>query len=118
MKFSEISTDKALDIICEITPYVMNISSEFVERKELLEEMKKFAKENPDMSNFEMASYIVEKLNDVLPLIIRNRKSDVFGIIGAVNGVSVEYVAQQSFLTTLCQLKEIFDDKEFLAFFK
>lgn len=114
MKFSEISTDKALDIICEITPYVANIATD----EELLAELRKTVKVEPTATKAEMMAIGAEKINNILPIIIKRRKADIFGIVGAINGVSAEYISKQSFVTTLGQIKEIFSDKEFLAFFK
>ena len=37
MKLSTVSTDEALNILCELTPYIANISSD----EELLKELKK-----------------------------------------------------------------------------
>lgn len=114
MKFSEISTDKALDIICEITPYVANIATD----EELLAELRKTVKVEPTATKAEMMAIGAEKINNILPIIIKRRKADIFGIVGAINGVSAEYISKQSIVTTLGQLKEIFSDKEFLAFFR
>lgn len=114
MKFSEIPTDKALDILCEITPYVANIATD----EELLAELKSTVKVEPTATKAEMIALGVKKLVVIVPIIAKKRRSDLYGIVAAYCGVSVEYVAQQSFLTTLSQLKKVFNDEEFLAFFK
>ena len=98
MKLSELSTEKATDVLCEIAPYAMNIMTD----EELVDELKA----------------AVGKISKILPILLKKRKADLFGILGALNEKSVEEIAKQNIIKTMSQIKDISKDKELLDFFK
>lgn len=114
MRLSEISTERAADILCELTPYVSNIASD----DELLGELRRVIDPKKVVNKAEWIVLGVEKINKLVPIILKKRKNDVFGIIGVLNDKTVDEIAKQNFLATMRQIKEIIKDKELLDFFK
>ncbi|MBO5701395.1 MAG: hypothetical protein J6S71_03045 [Clostridia bacterium] len=114
MKFSEMSTDQAADFLCEITPMVASIATD----EELLGELRKAIDPKKAANRAEMLALGAEKITKIIPILLKKRKADIFGILGALNGVDADTIARQNIFTTMKQLKEIVKDKELLDFFK
>ena len=114
MKLSELSTDKAVDTLCELTPYITNILSD----ESLLNELRTAVDFKDANTLAERMALIASKITNIIPILLKNRKSDVFGILGALNEKSVEEIAKQNFIKTMKQIKDIAKDKELLDFFK
>ena len=53
-----------------------------------------------------------------MPIILKNRRSDVYGILAVLNEKSVEEIAKQNLLVTMRQIKDVSKDKELVDFFK
>ena len=114
MRLSQLTTDRAADVLCELTPYVANIVSD----EDLLTELKK-AVDAKDIQN--KAQYLAigaEKITKILPILLKKRKNDVFGILAVMNEKTVDEIAKQNILVTLKQAKTAFKDKELIDFFK
>ena len=114
MRLSEISTERAADLLCEITPYISNIVTD----EELLDELKKAIAPKGANTRAEFLALGLEKVNKIIPVVLKKRKNDVFGILGALNEKAVEEIAKQNFLATMRPIKEIIKDKELLDFFR
>lgn len=114
MRLSDISTERAADVLCEITPYISNIITD----EELLGEIKRVIDPKSVTNRAEWLILGVEKINKLVPIVLKKRKSDVFGILGVLNDKTVEEIAKQNFLATMRQIKEIIKDKELLDFFR
>lgn len=114
MKISEFSTDKALDVFCEITPYINSIASD----GELLSEIKRKVKLPEGAGRAELISVGVEKANKLIPLLLKKKRADIYGVLAVLNEKTVEEIGKQSFLTTAGQITEIARDKELIDFFK
>ena len=113
MKISELSTDRAADVLCEITPYIANMAGD----KVLMDTLK----EKIDSGGYSIAELYVfgaKKLSAIVPILLKNHRNDVFSILAVLNEVSVEDVAAQNIMVTMGQIKEIAQDKELLDFFK
>ena len=114
MRLSQLTTDRAADVLCELTPYVANIVSD----EDLLAELKK-AVDAKDIQN--KAQYLAigaEKITKILPILLKKRKNDVFGLLAVINERTVDEIAKQNILVTLKQAKTAFKDKELIDFFK
>lgn len=114
MKLSELSTDRATDVLCELTPYITNILSD----EALLSELRTAVDFKEANTLAEKMALTAGKITNIIPILLKNRKSDVFGILGALNEKSVEEIAKQNFINTMKQIKDIAKDKELLDFFK
>lgn len=114
MKISEMSTEKAMDVLCELTPYVTSIVTD----EELIAELKSaidFGKAN---TMAEKMALTAGKITKIIPILLRNKKNDVFGIVGVLNNKTIEEVAKQNIIVTMKQIRDIAKDKELLDFFK
>lgn len=114
MRLSELSTDRATDVLCELTPYIANIVSD----EELLEELKKAVDRKDIVNKAQWLAVGAEKITKILPILLKKRKEDVFGILAVMNEKTVEQIAKQNILVTLKQAKTAFKDKELIDFFK
>ena len=114
MRISELSTDRVTDVLCELTPYIANIVSD----EELLEELKKAVDRKDIVNKAQWLAVGAEKITKILPILLKKRKEDVFGILAVMNEKTVEEIAKQNILVTLKQAKTAFKDKELIDFFK
>ena len=108
MKISELSTDRALDVLCELTPYVANITGD----KALLDELgKKFDTKGKSVA--EMYTFAA-----LAPVLLKAHRADIFGVLAVLNETSAEEIGKQNVGTTIKQIRESFQDRELLTFFK
>ena len=114
MKLSELSTERATDVLCEIAPYFMNITTD----EELVGELKSAIDFKEANTMAEKITLTVGKISKILPILLKKRKTDLFGILGALNDKSIEEIAKQNIIKTMLQIKDISKDKELLDFFK
>lgn len=114
MKISEISTERAMDVLCELTPYVTNIVTDEMLATELKEAID-FTEAN---TMAEKIALTAGKITKIIPILLKNRKSDVFGIVGVLNGKTIDEIAKQNIIVTMKQIRDIAKDKELLDFFK
>ena len=114
MKVSEISTEKAMDVLCELTPYVTNIVTD----ETLLAELKEAIDFKEANTMAEKMALTARKITKIIPILLKNRKSDVFGIVGVLNGKTIDEIAKQNIIVTMKQIRDISKDKELLDFFK
>ena len=113
MRFSQLNTDQAADVLCELTPYIANITGD----KKLLDELaKKF--DMKGQSTAELYVFAAQKLAKILPVVLKDHKEDVFGILAVLNDTTPEAVSKQSVFTTIKQARDVLADKELLSFFK
>ncbi len=113
MKLSKLTTDEALDVLCEITPYVSNIVSD----EGLMDTLNKTIKKD-GMTRAGVLVAGAEKLSRLVPIVMKEHRGDVYGIIAAVNGMERDEIARQNVLKTSIQIRDICADKEMLDFFK
>ena len=114
MKISEISTDNAMDVLCELTPYITNIVTD----ETLVAELKEAIDFKDANTMAEKIALTAEKITKIIPIILKNRKNDVFGIVGVLNNKTVDEIAKQNIIVTMKQIRDIAKDKELLDFFK
>lgn len=114
MKISELSTDKALDVICEITPFVDEIATD----EELISTLKEKVKLPEGATRADMLRIGADKINKIVPIILKKKRSAVYGILAALNESSIEKISKQSMISTAKQIKEAVGDKELIDFFK
>ena len=114
MKISEFSTDKALDVICEITPFVDEIATD----EELISTLKEKIKLPEGATRADMLKIGADKINKIVPIILKKKRAAVYGILAALNESSIEKISKQSVISTAKQIKEAVGDKELIDFFK
>ena len=113
MKLSQLSTDKAADMLCELTPYIANITGD----KSLLDELA-HKLDSKGKSVAELYVFAAKKYTALVPILLKTHKADVFGVLAVLNETTPEAVGKQNVLSTMRQIREAFKDKELLDFFK
>lgn len=113
MKLSELTMDECCDVLCEITPYISNIISD----KEVMETIGK-AVEKDGLTAIGVFLAGAERLNKIVPILLKTHRSDIFNILAALNRKSAEEIGKQNLMFTLFQIREVCKDKELIAFFK
>jgi hypothetical protein len=115
MKISELTTERAADVLCEVSIYALNILSD----KELLASLRmQLEGTDGDRTKAELIAIASEKVAELIPLLLKKHKDDVFGIVAAVNGLTLEQVRQQKIIKTMTAIKEMAQDKDLIDFFK
>jgi hypothetical protein len=114
MKFSELTTENAMDVFCEITEYVERIMND----EELVNELKKELSITDETTNVEKTAIVLSKIKTIAPILLKKRRDDVLGIVAAVNSMTVDEIKKQNIVKTLLQIREIIGDKDFMDFFK
>ena len=114
MKLSEFSTDKAADVLCDVSAYAVNI----FEDAELMESLK--AKMDADAPKTVGEKYAmgIQKIGQWIPLILKKHRDDLLGIVAAVNAKTVDEIKKQNIIKTMVQIKELATDRDLLDFFK
>lgn len=114
MKLSEMTTDRAMDVLCEITPCIANITAD----EELLAELRNAIDPKAVKTKAELMVKGVEKITKLAPIVLKKRKADVFGILAALNEKTAEEIGKQSIIATMAQVREVVKDKDLMDFFK
>lgn len=114
MKLSELSTDKALDVLCELTPYISNIASD----EAVVVAVGKVVDTGVDMNLFGKGLLLVERLGEIIPALLKGHRADVYGILSVMNERSVQDIASQPVMDTIRQVMDLFRDEDLISFFK
>ena len=113
MKFSDLSTDRALDALVICTGSITNILKD----EKLLDSIKTKLKREDIKSAAELINLGAEKINTIVPLLLGAHRKDICSIIAAVNGQTVEDVLSQNVMKTVNEARELLEDEEFISFF-
>lgn len=114
MKLSELSTDYALDVLCELTPYVSSIASD----EAMVAAVGKVVDTSGEMNLFGKGLLLVERMGEIIPTLLRTHRADVYGILSVLNEKSVNEIAAQPVRDTIRQVREVFQDEDLLSFFR
>ena len=112
-KLSELTTDECADVLCELTPYAVNIVSD----KEIMDAVGKAVDKNT-ITKVGIMLLGAQKITAVIPLLLKTHRPDIYAILSIVGEKSVEEVAAQNVMVTMWQTRELLNDKEFVSFFK
>lgn len=111
IKISELSTDKSCDILCEITPFLSGIVTD----ESLMDTLSKTI----STKGKTRAAVVLEgvgKINTIVPILLKDHRADVFGVLAVLGETTAEAVAAQNILVTVKQVRELAQDKELLDF--
>ncbi len=114
MKLSELSTDRALDVLCELTPYISNIASD----EAMVSAVGKIVKPADDTNIYGAGLMLVERMGEIIPALLRAHRPDVYGILSVLNEKSVADIGVQPVRDTIRQVREVFQDEDLLSFFR
>lgn len=113
MKLSELSTDKALDALCELTPYVSNIVSD----EKMVDVVGRVIENAETLNVFGKALVLTERIGEIVPVLLKTHRPDIYGILSVVNQKEQREIAAQPAAETIRQVRELFGDRDLLAFF-
>lgn len=114
MKLSKLSTEKTVDVLCEIAPHITNIVTD----EELIGELRNAIDFKNAKTYAEKIMLVATKISKFIPIILKRRKTELFSVLAAINDKTVEEIAKQNIITTMLQIKDVTKDKELLDFFK
>lgn len=114
MKFSELSTDKALDVMCELAPHIGNIA----EDQDFVKTIGRVVSSDAPLNQYGNYANIAGLVAKSVPLLLKNHRTDVYGILSIMNERPAEEIAVQNLMETIRQAQDLFQDKEFISFFK
>lgn len=116
MKLSEITTDRAAEVLCELTPLVDSIITD----EDLIASLSAaIGKEEQEQMTFGQKLLLVgAKLDKIVPILLKKRKTEMFGILGVLNEKTPEEIAKQGLIATMRQVHDIIRDRELIDFFK
>lgn len=113
MKLSQLTTERAADVLCELTPYIANITGD----KALLDELSnKFDSKGKSVA--ELYTFAANKYAALVPILLKEHRNDVFSVLATLNERSADEIAKQNVMETMKQVRDLFQDKELLDFFK
>ena len=114
MKISELNTDQGCDVLCAITPAVANIATDadFVNAFNLKLKREDIA------TPIQQVSATAKILTNLIPLMLKTHRNDVYEIIATLNCMNVDEVSRLGFLKTAALIRDVIKDKEMLDFFK
>lgn len=114
MRISQLDTNAGLDVLCEITPYIGAIVTD----EDLVAELKRKVDVGNDPTKAQVWVAALDKLTKLMPIVLKAHRSDVYGIVGAINGKTEAEIASQNFIKTAMEIRDIISDKDFRDFFK
>ena len=115
MKLSDLSTDRALDVMVEITGPLSDIISD----EEIPEEIARVnLPEGEKYTKFALYRAGAEKICKMIPIILKKKRDAVYQIVAAVNGMDIDAVKKQNIMTTCSQVRDIVKDEAFSDFAK
>lgn len=113
MKLSDHTTDSAADVLITITPLVENIAKD-----QTLIDMIGRAIDKEGMTQAGVFLAGLERLTALVPLLLKDHRADLFGIVGAVNSKSAKEIGAQKLSDTMAQIREVSEDGELLDFLR
>ncbi len=116
MKLSEISTERAADVLCELTPLIDGILTDEDLMQSLAAVVNKDQKE--EMSVGQKLMLVSSKMTKIVPILMKKRRTEMFGILAILNEKTPEEIARQSIVETMIQARELTRDRELVDFFK
>lgn len=114
MKLHELNTDRALDALCELTPYISNIAAD----ESMVSAVGKIVNVNKDMNMFGQGLVFMERMGEIIPMLLRKHRADVYGILSVLNDKPASDIASQPAGDTIRQIRDVFQDEDLLSFFR
>lgn len=114
MRISELSTDKAADVLCEVSTYALNIVTD----EELRDSLKAQIDAEKPQTAGERYAIGAQRIGQWIPILLKKHRDDVFGILAAINGTTIAAIKKQNIIKTMLQVREAVKDKDLMDFFK
>jgi phosphoenolpyruvate synthase/pyruvate phosphate dikinase len=116
MKLSEISTERAADVLCELTPLVDGIITD----EDLMQSLSAVVnrEQTETMSVGQKMLLVSSKLGKIVPILMKKRRAEMFGILAVLNEKTPEQISAQNMLVTMMQVRDLVNDRELIDFFR
>lgn len=114
MKLFELNTDRALDALCELTPYVSNICAD----GGLMASIGEQISVDDNANAYGLLMLLARKIGEIAPILLKTHRTDVYGILSVLNEKSTSEIAAQPIMETVQQVQDAFKDTGLLSFFK
>lgn len=109
MRFSEIKGDRVFDVIADIIEPACNIVSD--------EEAGKFFKRGTVPDGMTQREYVLQRVKESLPPLLKSHKNDLIMIMAAIDGIDPEEYRKNVTMSSLFQgLYNILTDEDLLGF--
>lgn len=117
MKLKEMSTDKTLDVLCDLVQPV----SEIMEDKKLVEAFFKKATVDEKAKGSERKAIglmqVAKNFKVFVPSLLKKHRNSVYEILSIVNEKPIDEIKKQSPIETINQIKELAQDEDLISFF-
>lgn len=113
MKLSELSTDQTADVLCELSPYIENITSD----KDIVSEIGRVQNFENGITQQGLAVVWAGRISKLTPVLLKTHRTDVYGILSIINEKSIEDIAKQNIKETIQQVKDALLDEDLMSFF-
>ena len=116
MKLSQISADRTMDILSELTPYISNIA----EDEQLLKVLKnkiQYDENNKEEIKEKGAQLGISNVLKLVPLLFKNHKEDIQNILAIMDNVTLKEIKEENIIKNMARIKELFEDDELMSFF-
>lgn len=113
MKVSELGTDRALDVLCELTPYVDNIVSD----ETFMESIGKAA-DTSGLTKYGILILFAKRVVASIPVLLKTHRPDIYSILSVLEGTGAEEIAAQPLTVTLVQIHDALNDEALADFFR
>lgn len=116
MKLSEMNTDKLLDVMCDLTPFVGNIAKD-KEIKAILGDKVELTEDNKDKIQELGYEKGLNNIVKLIPVLFKKHKEDFYNILAIINEQTIEEIKEQKAFKTIADIVELFKDKDTVDFF-
>lgn len=111
--FSQMTTDESMDAMCIIAPHLQSIFDD----KELIAELQRKLPKG-EHTKLEIYRFGASRIFVLLPVVLKEHRADVYGVLSAFNGLTEEECGKQNVIATMVQVRALLNDKEFVNFFR
>ena len=115
-KLSQLTTDEALDVLCELTPHI----NEIVSDDQLISELKRKLDRDGDgkLTRAEMLLFGVDKINNIIPIVLKKKRDALLSIVAVMAGCELEEIKTQNIIKTGVQVRDLAKDKDLMDFIR
>lgn len=111
MKLSEIKGERTIDVLADITAPIISIASD--------EQAAKLFKREKCPEDMEPTAFMLVRIREALPPLLKSHKDDLIAILAALDGVEPsEYAENMTLASLVGDVFGIMADEELQAFFQ
>lgn len=118
MKLREMSTDKAFDVIADLTPHICVIAKDEKLLKKWNEKLTIKEGTSVDKIKYMGIAKTIDKIGIIVPVMLKKYRPQVYGILSVMNEREVSEIEKQSPIETTKQLMELFEDEDIKKLFQ